>query len=467
MHNAAFIALMACGVDNNVAGRIAKTYTIEELKTCSAQQLVALGLSKEAASRLTEAKRTPIPGETAREVLRRSAFTCCICRKPGLPVVLHHIDKWEKSHSHAPENLCVLCLNHHGEAHTHHELSRNLTPQMLTAAQKEWMACVAARGDAQKEEALQNVRQYQGRWDYFNLSYIYPLLDEYQLSFTSRYTRHLLDAGLLHEDETINASKLTTGGMYWLDFFDGNYLKLYIADMVNTIIGAVPVKFISQACYPYQKLTPGDLCLVDGTMFFKRLNKKTRGSGQTRRATCTIGDMKFVGEFDAWYCNSASSHSVHLTGRKTATQLCMVRGMEAVDGVNIIQCSIIGLGLNLTQPDWMQMLYTQMGQRTEAPTQQTGDALEESADFARAAREEHYCEFADQQCDFCKVLLKTQPYMIDGETDQNGLWAYMCPACYKLHGRGIGCGVGQLYARRGGRWLMVGGFPDSTEEELL
>lgn len=40
-------------------------------------------------------------------------------------------------------------------------------------------------------------------------------------------------------------------------------------------------------------------------------------------------------------------------------------------------------------------------------------------------------------CDFCGAIAK-----FDGKTTQ-GPWAYMCGACMKIHGVGLGMGKGQ------------------------
>ena len=37
---------------------------------------------------------------------------------------------------------------------------------------------------------------------------------------------------------------------------------------------------------------------------------------------------------------------------------------------------------------------------------------------------------------------------------------------YRIHGAGIGWGVGQLYLRQNNRWLLVGGFCDYEEDEI-
>ena len=47
----------------------------------------------------------------------------------------------------------------------------------------------------------------------------------------------------------------------------------------------------------------------------------------------------------------------------------------------------------------------------------------------------------------------------------NGAGACMCPKCFRLHGTGIGWGIGQLYLRQNNRWLLVGGFCNYEEDE--
>jgi hypothetical protein len=45
-------------------------------------------------------------------------------------------------------------------------------------------------------------------------------------------------------------------------------------------------------------------------------------------------------------------------------------------------------------------------------------------------------------CDIClQALGKTY---VDGKTKM-GPWAYMCERCYKVHGVGLGTGLGQRY----------------------
>lgn len=458
-------ALMAYGVDSTTAEKIANAYTLPQLRKMELHSLVSLGLSEQIAQRLLHAARTPIPQKTVEEVLVRSAFTCCVCHQPCLPIVIHHLDRWEHSHSHDADNLAVLCLNHHGEAHSHHENSRNLTAQVIKEARERWYAIIRQR--TEEERALETVKRYHGRWDYFNLSYICGFIDDHNIRFSSRYRHDLIAKGLLTENGAIVSDKLTKNATHWLNFFDGLYLKRYIEEMVNAIIGRVPVRYINKSLYLQESIRPGQLLLVDGRFHFKRMNGRTKGVGQTRSVSATVNHMKFTGEFDAWYCNSSSSHGAHLTGNRDATLLCLVRSVEGADGFDLINCTVIGLGLNLTQPDIMAQLQGHAPDRSiSKPNDVYARELDALADLRRGQDEGQYFASPPEVCDVCKTSFCNQKYMIDGVMKPSGMGACMCPRCYQLYGMGIGWGVGQLYINQNNRWLMVGGFREENEDEM-
>ncbi len=459
--------LMAYGLDSISTEKILETYTLPQLKKLSLNSLLSLGLPEEIAKRLLHPTRTPIPQKNVEEVLVRSAFTCCVCHQPGLPIVIHHLDRWEHSHSHDLDNLAVLCLNHHGEAHSHHENSRNLTAQVIKSARDQWYT-VIQRQNIQVERALETVKRYNGRWDYFNLSYICGFMDEHDIHFSSQYKDHLIAKGIITENGMICADKLTENATHWLDFFDGQYLKRYIEEMVNVIIGHLPIRYIKDSLYSQGHVKPGELLLVDSRFYFKRLNKRTRGIGQTRRVRGTVNHMIFTGEFDAWYCNSSSSHGLHLTGNKYATQLCLVRNVEQAEGIDLVDCTIIGLGLNLTQPDIMAQFTGNVGDiiSTLRPKDECERELDSLADLQRGQDKQEYYISPPDVCDICKTSFCNQKYMIDGAIKPSGAGAFMCPQCYHLYGEGIGWGVGQLYLNQNNCWLLVSGFCDHEEDEI-
>jgi len=460
------IALMSYGIDSGSVGKIAENHTLSQLKSRDKNYLLELGIPEYIADRLLlPSARTPIPQKTADELLRRSAFTCCVCKNPELSVVIHHIVRWEQSRSHDIENLAVLCLNHHDKAHTHHELSQNLTPNRIRGARNEWFGIIEQRGNQARDDAFGNLQRYQGRWDYFNISYIYQLLFDHNISFSSRYKQSLLNKNLLNEDRIINADKLATNSTHWLNFYDGMLIKGFVEDMVNAIINTLEVKYLSNSIYTQKSLAPGDFCLMDGNFSFKMLSKQKKGIGQMRKATCKINGIEYTGQFDAWYCNSSSSHGLHLTGRKEATQLFLVRDIMSDGNVAQVSGTIIGIGLNLTKPDIMSQLMGNLNRTSYETLNQTNEyELDQLADFERGIEYNHYFLPRPERCYICKTSLVNKKYIIDGKVKHQSAWALMCSDCYHVRGVGIGYGVGQLYCNKDNQWLMVGGFDDSDDE---
>lgn len=71
-------------------------------------------------------------------------------------------------------------------------------------------------------------------------------------------------------------------------------------------------------------------------------------------------------------------------------------------------------------------------------------------------------------CDLCGCnLSETTPAFVDGKAGPRG-WANMCAQCFMRDGKGIGWGIGQLYAQVRGRrgtlqWRLIGGGDPSGE----
>ncbi len=136
--NSTLKALLARGIDSTKATFLVKEkYTIKSLSTLGSEQLKKIGLTEVEINSIFK-KRPPIPNEIVTSLLQKSRSTCCVCRDSKQPIIIHHINEWNTSKSHNEENLVVLCLNHHDEAHTKKELSLNLTPQRIRASKKDW-----------------------------------------------------------------------------------------------------------------------------------------------------------------------------------------------------------------------------------------------------------------------------------------------------------------------------------------
>lgn len=119
-----FNALMARGFDSETAHRLAEAgHTLNSLKTLDVNKLRSLNIPEELIDIILREKRPPIPPKTLDKVLFESRWTCCVCRDRRQGIIVHHIHEYSDSRSHDEDNLVVLCLNHHGEAHTKRNFS--------------------------------------------------------------------------------------------------------------------------------------------------------------------------------------------------------------------------------------------------------------------------------------------------------------------------------------------------------
>ena len=90
------------------------------------------------------AKRIPsdgIPPLTAAKVLFASDRTCCVCRKRGKPVQIHHIDEVNANHDSA--NLAVLCLDCHTDTQIRGGFHRKRDAEQVVLYRNDWVAMVA------------------------------------------------------------------------------------------------------------------------------------------------------------------------------------------------------------------------------------------------------------------------------------------------------------------------------------
>ena len=69
--------------------------------------------------------------------------TCCVCRIPGRPVQLHHIDG-DRTNAD-PDNFAVLCLDCHNETQVTGGFGRGLNAAQVRLYRDAWVAAVAER----------------------------------------------------------------------------------------------------------------------------------------------------------------------------------------------------------------------------------------------------------------------------------------------------------------------------------
>ena len=84
--------------------------------------------------------RSPIPPKVASSLLLANRHACCVCQK--IQVQIHHID--EDPSNNDPQNLAVLCLEHHDHASMQIGLSKKLRPDEVRKYKQQWEAKCAA-----------------------------------------------------------------------------------------------------------------------------------------------------------------------------------------------------------------------------------------------------------------------------------------------------------------------------------
>ncbi|WKA29331.1 HNH endonuclease signature motif containing protein [Bradyrhizobium roseum] len=87
--------------------------------------------------------RTRIPDDVTTEVLYQHDRICCVCNEPGKAVQLHHID--EDPSNHDPDNLAVLCLQHHEETQISGGFGRKLRAVDVSRYREEWTRRIQER----------------------------------------------------------------------------------------------------------------------------------------------------------------------------------------------------------------------------------------------------------------------------------------------------------------------------------
>lgn len=87
--------------------------------------------------------RVAIPEDLAAQVMFASDRTCCVCRLEKNKVQIHHIDGDRSNNSF--ENLAVICLHCHSEAHTAAPFVQNLTPELVRLYNASWRGLVRSR----------------------------------------------------------------------------------------------------------------------------------------------------------------------------------------------------------------------------------------------------------------------------------------------------------------------------------
>ncbi|MFL9977364.1 HNH endonuclease signature motif containing protein [Paraburkholderia graminis] len=313
--DATFNHLVGIGCDTRVAANLSVKYTKEELRKLAPVKLRQFGLPESVILSLKK-RRRPVPEKTLRQVLAGNLELCCVCRKRGLGVVVHHIEKYSISKNHDISNLAVLCTEHHSKAHASFELEQNLTSERIGTCKKRWEeACISIERWILESTAK---RIPELRWDWVNFRRVLQSTLELPDFPTGVAREELTELGVLNDsghfvDESWQARR--EDGGYFVSGDKQIYLAAYITQLIEllarnrAVLDITP--YLDEPELLMELVTNGDYISVRLDFFY------TRGEGLEEKEEVAIiakaqtRDVIVEFPYDPWFCLSSTSRLIH------------------------------------------------------------------------------------------------------------------------------------------------------------
>jgi len=338
-------ALLARGIDSATANHLIDSkISLNKLKTLSLDKLLRCGLNENQANLILKEERPPIPIETVKKLIFESRSICCICRDRNKPFIIHHIIDWEKSRDNSEKNLVVLCLNDHGETHSKHSLSQNLTPQLIKDSKTKWIKRVGELDS----EAVSNLLVEGSRWDYINHARLIELANNLQIQlnktklFETLFSHKVLDhRGYLTQDFISKAKRKP----YMYDFGFGLQLYEHHKELLESIIKRLQIVDLKSTWSKTQFTTwlkPGMFFAFQGASYFKK-GKKLIGK-EIRECYRQAKKIKLSFTINAWEATSCSAWVDSMSGHKSITAICFLRGLSKRNGILQVNTSCLCIG---------------------------------------------------------------------------------------------------------------------------
>jgi len=302
--------------------------------------------------------RRPIPIALKQKLLYESRYCCSICQRSGCQI--HHIDQ---DHSNnAEENLIVLCIAHHDEAHTTRTMSSNLDARALRHAKQAWTEQVrnartkAATLEGQINAASDGWSSVGIAWGYINHKRITQMTRLTKLSSAgARQFRYCRDKGIVDDDAIIiKPSGIELHETYignsvydWFDFGDDQRLHALYSEMVDQIGRSSNVVHLESRTWTKARIRnlvePGNIIYFNKGIYFRSV-KETQANDHRR---CQTFKNKVYVEFyvDTIDMFGATSMSVSFQGHQTCAAMLLVKSLSENDeGQLILSCTPIALG---------------------------------------------------------------------------------------------------------------------------
>ncbi|GGZ83268.1 hypothetical protein GCM10007161_13440 [Ignatzschineria indica] len=350
-------ALLSRGIDSTLAQNLANLgYTLQKMKMMTEDELIDKGLSEDQVHKLFLEKRPPIPPSILNRVMYKNKHTCCICRDSSKPIILHHIIEWSESRDHSEENLAVLCLDHHDEAHTKRDLSLTLTADRVRGYKRSW------EEDCEKQDIIElyhlKYSSESSSWAWINIPRLFEIFLKKKLeiipSDLNKVTYEILrDKGFLDQnniliDEEEWPVKRPSTDFYYLDFWDGKYIADYLATVLEVTLRRLPIiditENLKQKGWLKSMIKDGSFIALQADFYFKDVDKIEDNKKKNKKAYYRGHGIKIEYSFNPWFCLSSSARHCWMSGHTKQTIVGRVRSIIEEEGELVINISCIASG---------------------------------------------------------------------------------------------------------------------------
>jgi hypothetical protein len=303
--------------------------------------------------------RKSIPSKLKLKIMYDSQYVCAVCQQRGNHI--HHID--ENHSNNKEENLIFLCNFHHDEAHTKHQLSQNLSKQVLLHAKQKWTAQVKKKRDlnatvsGQLQIANSALATMGVTWGYINHSRVAQLADPNLLGLKDKQyfnyckERGIVDPkGVLIKPAHAPSSKNYIGNSVYDWFEHGDDIRLHLVyaafvDQVSKLVHPIHLEPESWTKSRLHELvSPGDFIFLNRAFYFSCV-KETR-QNQHRRVHAFKRKISIEFYVDTIDMFGTTSMTISFSGHQVCAALLQLKSIEENEGGKLIlHCTPIALGV--------------------------------------------------------------------------------------------------------------------------
>jgi hypothetical protein len=345
--NPTIAALLSRGVDTDTAADLrSKGWTLSKLQQETPQTLASLGLRHDAIERILDSDRPPISFATLAQVLVANRMTCCVCNMSDRGVIVHHLVEWTESHSHAEQNLAVLCLMDHDKAHSKLAHTQNLTVSLIKQFKDNWQQRVQ---ELSTKAILTAAAKDFACWWYFNRTRLFGMAEDKSVSLKNleRFKTAALAEWINSEGHPLRKNHHSN---YPLTGGDGGSMYAYLKEVLDETLSSTSVLNISDdldRSFLKAVLRPGHLIFLQGSYRFVEKTKRVNGPGQTVELYRSTNGVRVASTIDRWEATSNSAWAAYLRGTCEASALMRVVALRHTNEQFVVQGSSIAIGAPL------------------------------------------------------------------------------------------------------------------------